>query len=215
MKCLQLHRRIVIAFLLCLLIGCRHTIGSAADFQQWLSQEENGLIQQKKSNNLALTAKYLPPQYLALRDLSAFEHPSKAVYDSLLETYTHSLTFLLTISPNKTKQAAGDIMYRGIKDYLAYKERVSQLNFGIKKYIRLHTKNKTFKPVLAAFDNTYSLVEHRSVYLVFTEDELESGFLDGEELDLVFNDEIFQTGINHFKFKREDILNIPSIKILD
>lgn len=209
-----LYRNILVLSVL-IFTQCQRSIESEADFQKWLHTPENGFVQQKKVNNLVITTKYLPPSYLALSDLKAFEQPSQLMFDSLMLAYKNSLTFVMTIQPDKEKKANGDVMYRGVSDYLSYKERVAQMNFGMDEYVRLYIGGKTFKPVLTTFDNTYSLVEHRSLYLVFAEEKEGEGLFTGDILDLAFNDEVFNTGISHFKFRREDIQNTPKINFLD
>jgi len=193
-------------------ISCQEKVDSVTAFRQWLHQSDNGFTVEKQSNNLILTASYLPNTYLAYRDLQAeaYQNQNIVTFDSLKQLYEHSITFTLTLRPDKTKKASGDVMYRGVNNYMEYKQRATDLNFGMEAYFSLKAGAQTLKPVLSTFENTYSMVEHRTIYLVFTEEQAKSSILDTEELELVFNDEIFQTGISHFKFKKENLQQLPN-----
>ncbi len=197
------------------LTSCSNDVKSVAELEKWVHQKENGLVCQKKINNVILTMTYLPPELLVGRELQRGGQYTPVMRDSLQKNYAHNLTFLLTIQPDAEKKASGDILYRGVTDYVSYKQRVNQLNFGMEPYIRLHTGTKTFSPALAAFENTYSLADHRSLYLVFSENTVDEGLFTGEKLDISFTDEFFDTGISHFVFDRTDLQDIPRIHSFD
>jgi hypothetical protein len=97
-------------------------------------------------------------------------------------------------------------MYRGVGNYQAYKRRVMDLNFNLDRYVRLRDGEKEVKPLLHTLENTYGATEGRSLYLVF-----ENAAAGGSTLDFVFSDEILGTGISHFRFRKSDLENVPSI----
>ncbi len=196
--------------LLAMLAGCRPQLRTKSDFYQWLHQPEHGLVQTRQANGLRLTAKYLPPELLALRDWERLDNPRPADWDSLLKTYTGTPSFLLTIEPAAGK--GGDVLYRDIASVEAFKERAMDMNFRADQYLRLETGAGAFPPVLHTLENTYSTREGRSIYLVFAPPASAAGQAD--RLDLVFTDEWFGTGISHFGFSRSALAAVPAVDFL-
>lgn len=191
--------------------GCQHSINSEKALYQWMHQEENGLIKTRQANHLSITVKYLPARYLALRDIRNLEKYDEKKVHALVEEHKKSYAFLLTIQPDKSGGAEGDVLYQGVENYREYKQRVMQLNFGIGNYVSIKAGGQEYKPVLSTLENTYSVTNHRSIYLVFSENETQRGLLEAENIDFVFDDELFGTGINHFVFDKETLQQLPPI----
>lgn len=85
------------------------------------------------------------------------------------------------------------------------------MSFEIERYTTLKIGGKTYRPVLSALENVYGLTDSRNITFVFVpESKEEKTFYQSERLQLSFDDEIFNTGINHFTFNREDLNNTPS-----
>jgi hypothetical protein len=187
--------------------ACTPSVKSEAQYYQWLNDPENGLVQVKEVNDLILTAKFLPPQLLAQQELKRLPEITTASTDSLVQVYANSYSFLLTIQPQNSQQ---DVLFRDLESYPQYKERVTALNFHADQFLALQVGDQSVPPVLHIMENTYSTRSGRSLYLVFPRKAL-SNREPASDLDLVFTDELFQTGINHFIFSAEDLATIPTI----
>ncbi|MEO1652680.1 MAG: hypothetical protein AAFU64_03970 [Bacteroidota bacterium] len=191
--------------------SCDTSIQREADLYQWINQEENGLIKSKRINGLELIVKYLPASYLVLKELKSIPLPSAEAIDSLEAQYEGNYTFLLTIKPIQSQGQEDDVMYREVASLAEYKQRAMQMNFGMEERVELHIGESTLKPCLTSLENSYGLSTHRSIYMVFVEDEKSSVSEKKGALDFRFEDDIFATGINHFVFKKSDLNNIPPI----
>jgi len=188
---------------LCGLPACRPGTKTEAAFYAWLHDPGNGLVQTRRIGDLHISVKYLPAELLAYRELKGGAPPGRA--DSLRNRYRRSHAFLLTLKP-VGYDSGGDVMYRGVGSYAAYKRRVMDLNFNLDRYVSLRDGEKEVKPLLYTLENTYGATEGRSLYLVF-----ENAAAGGSALDFVFSDEILGTGISHFRFCKSDLENVPSI----
>ena len=197
-----------------ILSSCHTPIRDKAAFYAWMNDQNNGLITTKTIQDVVLTVKYLPAEYLAFKDLKSIVNPSQKIIDSLVEQYRDSRAFLLTIQPNPDYQANGDILYKGVGSYVEYRQRIMDLNFSIEKFISIKADDQTFKPLLSSLENNYGISEKQSVYLLFADNTNQKGLLNAPQLDLVFEDALFGSGINHFKFQKKDLDNIPSIDYL-
>jgi hypothetical protein len=180
------------------------------DYFKWINNEDNGLVKSKYVNDVKISVKYLPPAYLAYEELSGNPYASKKVKDSLINYYSKSKAFLLTIGTDERKVKGMDIMYKDISDYNEYRTRSEFMNFEMDELISLNTHSSSFKPVLNTMENTYSTTNSRSIFLVFNGEELAKEFDHSESVDLVFNDDIFQTGVNHFVFEKKSLESIPN-----
>ncbi len=199
----------IILLILLLTSSCKNKgITDMPSFCKWINQSSNGLTQTKNINDLKLAVKYLPPEYLAMKEAVDFNNnASPALYDSLLQLYKKNTTFILTISPENSE--GGDVMYRDVFDYKEYKQRVHDLNFDFTSYVSIESGEKLFPAELSNLENTYSLSKERNIYVVFSDSVL----LGSKDIDFIFNDEIFNTGISHFTFQTENLKNIPEITI--
>lgn len=190
--------------------GGQSEVDTYEEYLKWLNDEENGLVKNKQAGGITLKVKQLPSDYLVYQDLSQEKSITKTMVDSIKKRYDQSLTFLMTIGVEEGKKG-GDIMYRGIKNYKEYKERLMTMSFDIENYITLKMNGNTYRPVLSNLENVYGLTESRNIMLVFVPETKEDNiFYTAQEMQFTFDDELFDTGINHFKFKREDINQTPS-----
>lgn len=200
------------AFLLSAGCGSK-AIRGVEDYFSYMNKEENGLVMKKQVNGFEIKLTYLSAEYLAYRELSA-EYTLNA--DSLKKFYSKSLTFMMTITPLEEKRKGEDALLYGIRNYAEYKERLYNLNFEIENNISLETGNLHFKPVLTSFENSYGLTSGRSLLFVFAPDENnQEEFYNSENIDFIYDDALFDTGINHFSFNRKDLMKAPSLMLAE
>jgi len=187
-----------------LLTSCKTShVNSVEEYNKWMNDPENGLVKTKKIKGLTVSVKYLPAAYLIYKELGETDYSEKD-RDSLKKAYERSLTFLMTIAPDKEKGNKNDIMLEGIVNYKDYSERLLTLNFELDKNVTLKSDNLELKPVLSALENTYGLSKSRSITFVFAPDIKEMEMLkNAKTLDFVYIDELFQLGILHFNFNNE------------
>ncbi len=196
--------------------ACKPHIRTEAEFYHWINDPKNGLVQSKKANDLSITVKCLPAAFLAYKEWRNIPGAGEKEMDSLLNYYQHSRTFLMTIKPSVAQLdaatgASGDVIYQGIGTYQQYQQRVMQLNFNLGDFLGLHAGKQVFKPTLSAMENTYGVIEQRNFYLVFSDTDEKTNLLAENELDLTFQDEIFNTGISHFIFQKKKIEFLPEV----
>jgi hypothetical protein len=186
------------------------SINNIEEYLKWLNNPKNGLVLTKIVNGFQLTVKYLPPDYLAYRELSEAKDFTVATKDSILSMYAHNMSFLLKIAPDE-KRHRGDIMFWNTESYREYKERVHTMNFAMSEYIALKTDLGTYKPVLSTLENVHGLTPGRNILLVFADEQNPEDLRKARFYDFIYTDEIFDTGINHFVFSKEALQKIPQL----
>lgn len=200
----------VFALGICLLLGCSPPIKDEASYLSWISRPKNGLVKEKQTAIFNFSLQYLPPAYRAWKEIQNQPAASAAQRDSIAKAMANSLYFIFTISLREEK-ASGDVLYSGVEDKTGFEERVHVLNFGMEYYWQLQTEQGAYAPVLTSFENTYSMVSYRKLHLVFAPPDSTIRFHDAPQWDLVFNDEVFGTGIHHFVFDKSDWDGAPEV----
>lgn len=194
--------------LLFILGGCSTQIESPAELEAYLNTASNGFVQKKMVNNFVLTARLLPPEYLAW---SASEGNVQQ-YHKKLEEQGNSIAFLFTVGLEDKPEIQGkDVSYYNVHNEAAYKERQYLLNFGLSEAFELSVKGQSFAPAIYNFENTYSLSSSRVINLVFVPDK--SSLQSLKVVDLIYTDPVFDTGINHFQFNIQE-LKVPKLNFI-
>ncbi len=194
----------ILIFIASLLSSCSSGFKDEAAFYKWFNNDENGFIKIKVIGDKKISVKYLPPQFLAYKELKNKKGTSKDVKDSLENYYSKSRTFLLKIEPADVKKG-GDIQYEDVASFGDYVERTKTLNFDMEGFITLKTDKQELAPVLVNMENTYSVEKGRNFLIVFTEKDKTSDLENSEEFDFILDGELFKTGISHFVFKKKEI----------
>lgn len=184
-----------------LLVGsiscCQRKITEVAGLLEFINNPENGLVKEKHFSDFKIVIKHLPANYMAIKEAKG----NVQLADSMHKAYGNSFAFLLSIVPDSTN----DIMYRGISNDADYIARAQDINFNFSENIELKTPVGKISPVLHSFENTYSLTNHRNIYLVFEKKRYDELVKSSAEFDLVFYDKYFGSGITHFVFDTDKI----------
>lgn len=195
--------------LLSVISACKSTIRTEKELYKWINDKDNGLVQEKTTNGFTLTAKYLPAELLAYRE---YESDKTIPFNKVLENYKKNKTFLMSIKVDTATRHTGNVLFQDAEGYAGYKQRILSFNFGLEEMVSLNYSEKKYKPVLYTLENTFNIVDGKNIYLVFNIDSLKKQNKQ-DEMDLVFEDVHFSTGITHFKFKVTDLQNIPKIEL--
>lgn len=194
-----------------ILIGCSKQPLSWEEYAQWVQDEENGLHKSKTINKINIQVSYLPPDYLAYKDLQKTgQKPGKAIIDSLAALY--GPTFLVVISPTGNE----NLLYRGVQDYREFAARKNILHFKMDQLIKLKTGGNEYKPVLTNSEVLDEITREIKIWVSFSPDPfLKNGEITfpGNTLDITLEDPFWNTGVNHFVFKREDFMQLPDLTI--
>jgi hypothetical protein len=173
-----------------------------ARYTVWVNDPQNGLVKMKDIGGYTLKAKFLPKEFLQLRDRNL---PTDTAMDKY---YKNTLTLSVSIAINKEmhQKYGGDIMKTNIDSYNDYKARIYEANFDIKENIFIKVGDEQIHPVLTNLENTQGLSPGITFMCVFPYPNAKT--LD-KDIDLTFDDELFGTGPNHFKFYKKDLTEIP------
>lgn len=169
-------------------------ITNEQEYVAWLNEKDHGCISEKTVKNVQFSAKYLPTQFLTLREMQMNNYDSIRT-DSVRNEYARGISFFFIIKPvNESKDV--DIMFADVYNVEGFRERVHDMNFLMADMFSLQYDDKEISPSLFHLENDYGLSNGRGMMMVFP--NLDSTEI--KNMKLVFDDQLFNTGINKFAF---------------
>ncbi len=205
------NKYICTAFLWCVLltqVSCKKTeISEPKDYFGYLANPGNGLVKEKTVAGLSLKAKYIPKDYLVYNAVKGFGTVNNTFKDSIEKTYSHSLTFMITIGPGENETF--DITRVGVDSYEAFAKRMEEMSFNAQEWISLVVKEKDYKPEIVRMENINALEKSRNFIVVFSSAEGSETDLRKSDMCLSYDDELFNTGTSKFMFYSKDIQAVP------
>lgn len=191
--------------LLCFSFCCcgKGSTRNISEYLAWISDESNGLSRTKRINGIEITAKFLPPEYRAYQEARSME--GTETFDMLVDRYDSSVTFLLSFNYD---EIAG-YSRRGVisTDSEYFIDRAAALSLNIADYVQLDAGGMSFIPVVSTFDQDFGMNPSRNIIIAFVDESGTGKLATAPKLDLILNDEAFETGISHFVFTRDAIDN--------
>lgn len=183
---------------LVLIASCNTSINSRQEFYDYLNNSQNGFVKSKEVNSFRIKVKYLPIEYLIIKNS---EHSSEV--EKVRQEYNNSLTFVFTIESIDKDQ---NVIDYGMSDSKSLNERFKYLNFHLDDHITLSINDQWFKPVLFHVENTGELNGEFRAYVVFSDIDMEA-----DNLYFLFEDTFFDTGISQFVFEKQHLNQLPDI----
>lgn len=202
--------------IICLLIGMMlvfscssKTKDSLSAYRQWMDNADHGIVVTRETGDMRVRMQWVPPELQLYRDF----HDSDILCDvrkrdSLTQQYQKSIAFLLTFESIKD---GGDILWKNISTREEFEGRVHLLNFRMNELVQLEINGEIFHPVLSVLENDYGIPHSRKIHLVFSDSEKLRVLQQAQYYDIVLEDEVYMTGISHFKFDRKSMEEVPSI----
>jgi hypothetical protein len=198
------------AFLL-ILCGCgTNTVSDKKEYLSYLANPENGLIKEKNVAGIKYKLKYLPEDYQVFNTMKVSEKLNERQIDSVRKAYANSVTFLLNIGPDENENF--DITRVGISTYEEFADRIEQMAFGAQEWISIKIKDKEYHPDIVKLENINALEKSRNFIVVFSSEKNSEKDLRKNDMCFQYSDEMFDTGVNKFVFRAEDIGSIPEFK---
>ncbi|MDI9341685.1 MAG: hypothetical protein QM534_14030 [Sediminibacterium sp.] len=183
------------------------TIEDMSAYRKYIFNPEHGLVQTREVSGLVYKVNYLPGAYLAYNTCEGLSGLSGRGKDSIVSSYGQSLTFLLNIGPAKNEDV--DITRLGVANYEEFANRLEQMAFKAGDWITLRVGEKEYRPAIVRMENINAQERSRNFMVVFESSEAFKKDLDLGDWTFIYNDALFETGINKFLFRKKDIDALP------
>lgn len=203
--------RIFIAFALFVcfvaLNSCDRTDSSIKRHMRFIQNPENGLVQKAMTKNYKYILRYLPKEYMALKELGA--HFDKEKYNEYLKNYEAHHYFSLQIQPVQTGKSLAKVIEQGsgVENYPAV---IQAIHFELQQDFKLIIGQDTLPCVLYHAEPPNLDYTGIQILTVFAMDE---NFEDvTKDLKFQFQDHHLTQKTLSFLFKANDLKKIPPIK---
>ena len=205
--------KLLTPFLLCcLLSSCSKEIAltpeNSQEYKSWFADPDNGFLKTRQLGNLTMKAQYRPAELMMIDEIKAAKINDMTLRDSVKATYGNSKYFILEITYTENAGIDQDMLKKVVGSYDEYSEKVAQLAFDAGHMMKLSVNGKEYAPSLYHHERSYELAKKTVFLVAFPAEE------DPDELTLIWGDEIFNTGINRFKFTdiNKKLPEIPEFK---
>ena len=201
----RLYIYILILFMVCS-IGCGgKKVLDKPGFEKWMKNNKNGLVKEKIINRLKYKVCFQPIDWLMLKSdkqLVMNDQVSKIKKD-----YESVLTF--TIDITDTSESYSMLRYE-LGHENEYYDRINYYSNIIQNDLYLVDGTDTLPCMFTHMEQTYNVSPINTITVEFVRKDKTKKYNDTW---LVYNDRVFNSGILKFFFKKEDLNNIPELKI--
>lgn len=176
-----------------------------ADLLAYVDDPANGCIQEKTIGQMQFSARYEPLDYKILKDLATDSTLSSARYQALRNDVKGYYYFIF-----KLGSASGEHPFRQLvrseQDYakvFKYTQTLMQNDFY------LEAGEKKIPCALYHMEGDYNILNYSLVSLAFDA----SGIVPGNDVTLVYNDQLFQNGPVKFTYSNQLLTHLPTVKL--
>jgi hypothetical protein len=134
------------------------------------------------------------------RELTALASPSPGLRDSIAKAYDGTATFSMTIECQVDSTTSGDVLMAASHDQGEYASHLSTLSFDVGRKIFAKTCHGDIHPVLTHFEPISGRGNESCLMIVFPRGEKGAVIRKNDVFDIVFVDQMFGTGVQHFLF---------------
>lgn len=191
---------LLIVLLQIFFVSCQEQL-TANEYLQFVSDPENGLRKDQNVQGFELSVMYQPVDYSIAREIESGVEVSD--YNSKKESLGNSESFQFRIKLTE----GGNILRYNQNNNLNENTRINHFSFLAKDDFSIITKTDTVACNLCHYSRNYNLTPTVDLSLLFDELTKDSNW------QLVYKDTQFGLGTVKFVIKKEDINNIPSLKV--
>jgi hypothetical protein len=182
-----------------LLTGCGKQLLESGDYVRWLTDESNGLRQQREIANTIYDLQFKPNDLLYLQS----GNQNSGTVDSSTSPYGNLLQFSLKITPKDGKE----LSVTGGVDEATYLNRLNYIETQMQYDFSLAINNDTFPCVFFHGERNYGVSEGSVFQIAFETTQIEQG-----DIKVIYHDRILDSGPVVFEIDEADMNNIPVLK---
>ena len=196
--------RIYFPLLIWMLAACKTDNLSVHEYKKWMSNKDNGMYKNSQIQAFQIACMYKPIDWLSIRQIERSKL-SFEKFDSVKNELKGLQYFTLKISNEKNPEL---IAYQA-DDPATYQTNFNYYTGGMKNDICLVENNDTLPCILFHFERNYGASPVNIFDLAFKNNS--SAFVSDKQL--IVNGRYLGMGIVKFKFIKEDLIDIPTLKL--
>jgi len=194
--------QVLIVIIICL-CSCGKKNLSTADYVSWVENESNGLSVTKSFEDIKYRLLYKPVDYILAKELI-----NNAIEKNEIESRKKELGSMNYFTLRIESTTSNELMRVNIKSEDEYYHRLEYFMSYMQDDIYLVDGTDTISPNLFHFERNYGLAPFNDFVLGFTKASEKVN-----DLYLIYNDQVLETGKINIKINKADISGIPNLII--
>jgi hypothetical protein len=176
---------------------------SAAAYINYVEDPGNGLLKEKEIDDIKFSLQYEPYEYLCIKELG-HDSVKKEELQAAIKEREDMDYFVLKIQAKNNNQ---ELLKYKLSDEKQYQERVDYFSFRMQDDIKLIEGKDSLFCRMFHFERIFGVAPYAKFVLGFEKSKRD------EDKLFVFEDRVFKSGTIKLIITKEDITNIPSLKI--
>lgn len=197
-----MKRKLVGILFIALLTSCFQEALSPNDYRSWVENKENGLWVAKELGDFEFSILYKPTEYIALLELNP-----DSINEQKIEKSRKDLGDMQYFTLKIKAKHGNDLLKTGVENDLQYFDRLNYLSAFMQEDIKLIEGSDTLPCKLFHMERNYGLAPYNNFVLGFAATKNEN------DKQVEIHDRVFGVGKVILKVSKEDIENIPQLKL--
>jgi len=194
---------ILFLMLLSMFFSCSSDELEVKDYLAYVKNPDNGLKVSKDLNEYQFELQYKPVEFIAINEQRTI-HVDTAIYKQRVEELNGLQYYTLKIQA----LAGKEMMRTGITSEQEYSNRLQYFSDIAQYDMRLIDGNDTLTCVLFHFERNYGVAPYNNIVLGFPKTAGEV-----EDRTFTFSEQVLGVGKVNLKVAKQDINNIPKVKL--
>jgi hypothetical protein len=203
MKILVPPLNFYLLMLILILTSCNTQSVSHQSLMTYVNDESNGLLKIIEHSDSKVKLCYTPHDLILAQEVKGSDYTESQI-DSIRNKLAELDYFKLSLSQN-----GEDIINQYASNPTIFNKAVEYLSYNISKDLKLIHNHDTLNVLDVMYSSGFGLNKSSEVLMVF-----ESSLSKKQgDVQILFNDEFFRTGLNQFEFKIDAIKSVPTLAI--
>jgi hypothetical protein len=177
---------------------------SPKDYVAWCENPDNGLIKEFVQNDLKLTCQYNTSAYSVLK-----QSDPNALNEAEINENIEEISDLVHFKLKFENTATGNFLRDNYTTAEEFNVRSTYLSYDIRTDLKLINGTDTSICVLNHHERTYGNTPYETILLSFQKPTTTNDAQN--DLELIFNDQVFGLGRVKFFFSKDDLASIPEL----
>jgi hypothetical protein len=179
---------------------------SPKQYITWAKSSEKDLVKKKEINGYKFISKFQPAELLILKNMD--ESFTQASVDSLKNIQYGIFNFVMDIGSAIDNQS---LLRANISDENEYYQRVYYYTKEVQNDLYVVEGKDTLPCIFYHFEQTYNLSPVNSLVMEFQRKNPDTEY---ENVSLIYEDRMLNTGIIKFQYKKSFLNNLPQLSML-
>lgn len=183
--------------------GCSKSELKPNEYIDWFENPDNKMVKKFNQNSLELTCQYETPDFVYLK-----QNGSENIDEITFEENKNELKDLIHFKLKFRDTLSNNFLRNNYTTLEEFNTKSMYLSYDIQYDLKLVKGNDTLPCVMNHHERTYGSTPYETILIAFQNVENSKS-----ELELIFNDRVFGFGRVKFFFSKDELNEIPELKL--